>query len=212
MWRTSSLWSLSAALMLALGAGPGCVSRTDDSFSMESDHRAQERAGEGDEEWSERAAGAAGAVGRGVKTGASAVGRGLGTAYSGVTGGFREPGPDAEFGPQPRNTAQIVKKHFVRVLHYDPAKTRFKIGSPQKAWMNDGILRGGGVVWTGWLVDVDLEILGWQRREKSVVVRIRDGDVIEVHDDETLIGRVRPRSADPDDSGSAKDDRWAKRR
>ncbi len=59
--------------------------------------------------------------------------------------------------------------------------------------MNKGIFRGGGVAWQGWLVDVDVETvqsLTKHRAGRSYVVRIRDGEIIEVHQDSTLLRRL----------------------
>lgn len=135
------------------------------------------------------------AVGRAVTTGAKAFGRGMGTAYEGVTNGFQEPSDRAAYGPPPKHAVSLVKKHFARVLRY-PDSTRFKIGRPERGYMNKGILRGGGVAWQGWLVDVDVETvqgLTKHRAAKSYVVRIRDGDIIEVHKDDSLLRRLDTR-------------------
>jgi hypothetical protein len=50
--------------------------------------------------------------------------------------------------------------------------------------MNAGILAGGEVEWQGWLVDVEIETptFAGQKRSKAYVVRMRDGEVEEVHD------------------------------
>lgn len=132
------------------------------------------------------------AFGRSVKNGASAMGRGMGTAYQGVRHGFAEPESDADFGPYPKDYAVLVKKHFMRVLRYsDDASFRF--GRPQKGYLSKGLLRGGGIAWQGWLVDVDVETrqsLTGHRKTRPYVVRLRDGEVVDVHTDDTLLKRV----------------------
>lgn len=132
------------------------------------------------------------AVGRAVANGAVAFGQGMGTAYQGVRHGFQEPSDDAAFGSYPKSYVDLVKKHFFRVLRY-PEDTRFTFERPQKGYMNKGLFRGGGVAWQGWLVDVDVETvqgLTKHRASRSYVVRIRDGEIIEVHQNSALLGRV----------------------
>ena len=137
------------------------------------------------------------AVGRAVANGAVAFREGMGTAYRGVRHGFQEPSDDAAFGPHPRGYVDLVKKHFFRVLRY-PDDTRFRFARPQKGYMNKGLFRGGGVAWQGWLVDVDVETvqsLTKHRAGRSYVVRIRDGEIIEVHQDSTLLRRLEQEPA-----------------
>ncbi len=132
------------------------------------------------------------AVGRAVANGAVAFGRGMGTAYQGVRSGFQEPPADAAFGSYPKGYVDLVKKHFFRVLRYQD-DTRFTFGRPQQGYMNKGLFRGGGVAWQGWLLDVDVETvqgLTKHRAGRSYVVRIRDGEIIEVHQNSALLGRV----------------------
>lgn len=131
------------------------------------------------------------AMGQAVVGGAEAIGHGMGTAYHGISNGFQEPS-DAAYGPPPRGYVDKVKKYFFRVLRY-PEDTRFTFGRPVKGYMNQGLLRGGGVAWEGWLVDVDVETvqgLTGHRADRSYVVRMRNGEIIEVHKDATLLRRV----------------------
>ena len=118
----------------------------------------------------------------GASRGASAVGSSLGTAVRGVRTGFEDPDEDG-FGPYPRNYAQTIKSHLVRFEGIAPdASIRF--GRPEKGYITQGILRGGGVVWQGYLVDVEIEHVSKiesQSRTRTYVVRLRDGEVIEVH-------------------------------
>ena len=132
------------------------------------------------------------AVGIAMKDGAVAFGRGMSTAYRGVRHGFQAPADEAAYGPFPKHYVDNVKKHFFRVLRY-PDDTRFVLGRPLRGFMNQGLLRGGGVAWQGWLVDVEVETvqsLTKHRAGRRYVVRLRDDEIIEVHKDDTLLRRV----------------------
>lgn len=127
-----------------------------------------------------------------VKTGAGAAARGMGTAYRGVRSGFAEPDDAAACGPYPKNYVRLVKHHFQRVLRY-PEDTSYRLGRPARGYMNQGLLRGGGVAWQGWLVDVDVETrqkLTGHRSARHYIVRLRDGEVVDVHTDDALLGRL----------------------
>ena len=132
------------------------------------------------------------AMGRAMKDGAVAFGSGVGTAYKGVRNGFAKPDEQTSFGPYPKNYVRMVKSHMIRVERY-PTDSRFKIGRPQLGYMNKGILRGGGVAWSGWLVDVQVETVSLTRHKArgTYVVRIRDNEIIEVHKDDSLLRRVK---------------------
>jgi hypothetical protein len=137
------------------------------------------------------------AVGNAMKNGAIAFGKGMGTAYEGVRNGFQEPEDEAAFGPYPKGYVDAVRKHFFRVMRY-PDDTRFVLGRPEKGFMNRGLLRGGGVAWQGWLVDVDVEtvqLLTKHRAARRYVVRVHSGEIIEVHKDATLLRRVEQHPA-----------------
>jgi hypothetical protein len=121
-----------------------------------------------------------------VAGGARVVGSSLGTAYHGVSRGFAEP-DHADFGPYPRDYARTIHKHFLR-FEGTPADASFKFGRPVKGWLNRGLLLGGGVEWQGWLVDVEVDtssLLTGPVQERYVV-RMRDGEVVEVHDEKSL--------------------------
>lgn len=137
------------------------------------------------------------AMGVAMKDGAVAFGKGMGTAYQGVRHGFQEPTEEAAFGPFPKRYVNNVKKHFFRVLRY-PDDTRFVLGRPQRGYMNKGLLRGGGVAWQGWLVDVEVETVQGLTRHRAgrrYVVRMRNNEIIEVHKDDTLLRRVEQHPA-----------------
>jgi hypothetical protein len=127
-----------------------------------------------------------------VKTGAGSFSRGMGTAYRGVRQGFAEPGAAAACGPYPEEYVSLVKRHFARVLRY-PDDASYRMGRPGRGYMNHGLLRGGGVAWQGWLVDVEVETrqrLTGHRSARGYVVRLRDGEVVDVHTDASLLRRL----------------------
>jgi hypothetical protein len=131
-------------------------------------------------------------VGKGLGTGAKAVGRGLGTAFEGVRKGFQSPEEEASYGAYPEDYAHALRGHFVHVLRY-PDDARFRFGRPEKGYMNGGLLRGGGVEWQGYLVDVEVEFergLAQQTTSQDFVARLRDGQVVDVHKDARLLHRV----------------------
>jgi hypothetical protein len=129
-------------------------------------------------EWKGRAARWAG----GASRGASAVGSSLGTAVQGVRTGFEDPDA-AGFGPYPRGYTEAIRRHLVRFEGVS-ADASLRFGRPEKGYITQGILRGGAVVWQGYLVDVEIEHrskIASQSRMRGYVVRLRDGEVIEVH-------------------------------
>ena len=112
--------------------------------------------------------------------GAKAVGRSIGTAYHGVTNGFEDPASSA-YGPAPRNYVAVIRKHMFRFQGVDE-KASFSFGKPVRAYLNKGLLRGGDVEWQGWIVDVSVETTTafGQPHTEQYVVRMNDGDVVEV--------------------------------
>lgn len=136
-----------------------------------------------------------------VGKGAVAVGRGLGTAYRGVRGGYQAPEGEEDFGAFPDAYVSEIVKHFRRILDH-PEDARFVFGEPTRGWMNHGILRGGGVAWRGWLVDVAVHTrdrLSGEIISHRFVVRLRDGDVIDVHRD--VDSKILQRVQEPRRSG-----------
>ena len=131
------------------------------------------------------------ATGRAVGQGAVATGRGMGTAYRGLRDGFQAP-EGGGYGPAPKRYVHLIKRHFVRALDY-PEDARFAFRRPVRGYMNYGLLRGGGVAWQGWLVDVKVEtdrLMGEEARVEQLVVRVRGGEVIDVHAGDDLLHRV----------------------
>jgi len=122
------------------------------------------------------------AVKDGAARGAEAVGESLGTAYRGVRDGYEEPGADG-YGPYPKGYAELIRRHMLR-FEGVPGDASFEFRKPEQGYLNDGILVGGKIEWQGWLVDVEVETKAFtgQKRTKAYVVRMRDGEVVEVHD------------------------------
>jgi hypothetical protein len=130
------------------------------------------------DDWKDRAV----AVKDGAARGAEAVGESLGTAYQGVREGFEEPAAGA-YGPYPKGYPEAIRRHMLR-FEGVPEDASFEFGQPEKGYMNDGILAGGKIEWQGWLVDVEVETetFAGQKRKKAYVVRMSDGEVVEVQD------------------------------
>jgi hypothetical protein len=95
--------------------------------------------------------------------------------------GFETPRHDARFGSAPTNYDSAVKRYLLSNLDY-PEVTRFKISKPRKAYMNEGILLGGDIIWAGYVVDVHVQSVdrGFRRSDRYVV-RLHNDEVIEVH-------------------------------
>lgn len=128
--------------------------------------------------WSKRAT----EVKDGAARGAEAVGDSLGTAYRGVRDGFEDPRKGA-YGPYPKGYAEAIRSHMLR-FEGVPQDASFRFGKPERGYINRGILAGGEIEWQGWLVDMEIETTSFagQKRTKAYVVRMTDGEVVEVVD------------------------------
>ena len=159
----------SALLTLACAAALGCASidaPAQDSESWKST-------------WKERAS----AMADGAAAGAKAVGSSFSTAASGVAKGFDDPDSEA-FGAYPRDYPRIIQTHLLRFEDI-PRKASLRFARPVRGYINKGLFQGGGIAWQGYLVDVTVAIpsrFEGQGRELAYTVRMRDGEVIEVHD------------------------------
>ena len=121
------------------------------------------------------------------------------SAMRALRDGFEE--PDAtNFGPFPKKYVGTVKRHMLR-FEGVPDDANFQFGRPERGFMNDGILAGGKIAWQGYLVDLNVETTTFagQKRTKSYVVRMKDGEVIEVHDAaySHALRRLEPKDAPP---------------
>jgi len=154
-------------LCLVVATALGCATYSDPA--LESDDWARETR--------ENAASAARATARG----AVVAGEAVGTAYRGVVKGFDEPASGA-YGDYPRDYATVIRKHMVR-FEGVPANASFRFERPRKGWLNRGILAGGGVAWQGYLVEVEVveaALFDSQTEPDGYVVRMRDGEIVEV--------------------------------
>ena len=155
----------SALLVSACAAALGCTSLDAPTQDAESWKNS----------WKERAGT--------VADGARVVGDSLATAASGVAKGFDAPDA-AAFGAYPRDYPRIIQTHLVRFEGL-PRKASLRFGRPVQGYINQGLLQGGGIAWQGYLVDVRAALpsrFEGQEREIAYTVRLRDGEVIEVHD------------------------------
>ena len=190
IWRTPrGLKALLVAPLLLLGT-QGCTSidgPTEDVDSWKSS-------------WKNRAV----AVKDGAAAGAAATGRAMGTAYQGVRDGFEEPDAKA-YGPYPKGFADTIRRHMLR-FEGTPKEASFRFGKPEKAYMNDCILAGGGIEWQGWVVDVEVttKTFAGQARTKSYAVRMTNGEVEEVQDADYAKASINRLSEEAQPASAAK--------
>jgi hypothetical protein len=104
---------------------------------------------------------------------------------------FQAADPSADYGPYPNNYEKIVTAYMEESL-IDPWSAQYKMSKPRRAYANDGLMFGGGVLWYGYVVDVAVNArnryggyTGWQYyqvpiqngqviREKRGIIRIVD--------------------------------------
>ena len=102
-------------------------------------------------------------------------------AFSLGCANYETPRANANFGPLPKNYDNALKRYFQTQLEY-AAESRFEIGPPRRAFMNDGWVMGGDITWLGYLVDVKVQsVQKGFRRSESYIVRIRDNSIVDVH-------------------------------
>lgn len=178
-WQTALLICGGIALLLLLG----CTSIDGPTAEV----------GEWKNEWKERGA----RVADGASRAGEAVGDSVVTAYSGVKTGFEEP-DGTNFGPYPKSYVATIKRHMLRFEGVSDEAT-FQFGKPEKGFMNKGILAGGKIDWQGYLIDLNIAstTFAGQSRSKSYVVRMKDGEVVEVHDAEYAAALRRLEANEP---------------
>jgi hypothetical protein len=133
------------------------------------------------EHWAEDVKSQASRAADATARGAAAASEAMGTAYQGVRNGFQPPDADG-YGAFPRDHAAAIRRHM---QHFEnvPATASFRFGRPEKGYVNKGVLAGGGVAWQGYLVEVEVlakVLFASQTEPNRYVVRMRDGDVVEV--------------------------------
>lgn len=72
---------------------------------------------------------------------------------TGCAGGFASPTATADYGQPPSNYEATIKQHFETLLK-DPDSAKYRMSKPRKAYGNKGLLYGGGVAWSGYIVRV----------------------------------------------------------
>jgi hypothetical protein len=136
-------------------------------------------------------------------TGAEAVGDSVGTAYHGVKQGFQQP-DDGAYGPYPRDYVNKIRRHMLHFGDVDKSAS-FAFGKPERSYQNKGLLLGGEIEWQGWVVDVAVQTrtrLG-QPEVDEYVVRMNDGEVIEVVERDHAGALKRADAAEGDPSAPA---------
>lgn len=138
---------------------------------------------EGTESWKTGWKNRASKMAEGTAEGAKVVGESLSVAAKGVVKGFDDP-DEAAYGAYPNEYPSVIQAHLLR-FEGIPRQASLRFGRPMKGYMNKGLFLGGGVEWQGYLVDVRVAIpsrFKGQDKELAYTVRMRDGEVIEVHD------------------------------
>ena len=133
------------------------------------------------EHWAEDVKAQAARAADATARGAAAAGGAMGTAYQGVRNGFQPPDAGG-YGAFPRDYAAAIRRHM-RHFENVPATASYRFGRPEKGYVNEGVLVGGGVAWQGYLVEVGVleeALFASQTEPDHYVVRMRDGDVVEV--------------------------------
>lgn len=69
--------------------------------------------------------------------------------------GFEKISPDYNFGSPPTDVERKVREYFQYILK-DPSSANFIVGTPYKAYQNEGLITGGGIQWAGYAVDVSI--------------------------------------------------------
>ena len=107
------------------------------------------------------------------------------------TTSFQKPIQGQDYGSEPSYSESDLKTVMGEDLR-DPDSAKYKFLSPEKAYCNNGILSGGKIVWTGWVVPVEQNAknsygayVGYQkyyaRFENGVLLDISDATNPNVH-------------------------------
>ena len=59
-----------------------------------------------------------------------------------------------QFSPSPPSFDQAKVAAAFKYLLKDPESARYEIGLPYRAYLKEPLIRGGGLAWSGWAVDV----------------------------------------------------------
>jgi len=74
-------------------------------------------------------------------------------AISLILFGCAKPSVVADYGTYPSDYEELAKERITDKL-IDPESARFRFGEPVKAYVNNGLIYGGNVVFTGYVVPV----------------------------------------------------------
>lgn len=98
------------------------------------------------------------------------------------TPGRSAPVQSFDYGAYPANFQQIVSQHFASTLK-DPYSAQYRFGQPYRAVERTGLLFGGGVIWAGYAVTVEVNAknsYGAYTGYKPYLVQIKYGQVVDV--------------------------------
>lgn len=73
----------------------------------------------------------------------------------GCTSAFKKPDQNADYGITPTNIREQVTTHFSQILK-DPDSAKYNIGKPRKTYVNQGLIYGGTVAFTAYMVPVEV--------------------------------------------------------
>jgi|GEM_PF-1879585 len=68
---------------------------------------------------------------------------------------FEQPNVETKFGNKPDYSESELKRVMGATLK-DEESARYRFGELQKAYCNNGLLGGGKLVWSGWVLPVEL--------------------------------------------------------
>lgn len=74
---------------------------------------------------------------------------------AGCAGNFEKPTDAFVYDPLPYNYKDMIRENMEGVL-FDYDSSKFKFGTPSRGYANKGVLLGGGVSWTGYVVSVSI--------------------------------------------------------
>lgn len=72
-----------------------------------------------------------------------------------LANGCTVPAANADYGQFPTSYEKFAEANIIEQL-IDPESARFRFGFPLRAYMNQGLLRGGGVGHTGYVLPVEV--------------------------------------------------------
>ncbi|WP_343590149.1 hypothetical protein [Paracidovorax wautersii] len=115
-----------------------------------------------------------------------ALGCALMICLAGCASSFEKPNyAPADWGPEPVGYETTIKTSFEAVLK-DPESARYRFEKPMRAYKNDGLIRGGKVIWVGYLVPVYVNAKngfgGYTGFKRYSALLNHSGGVFELHE------------------------------